>query len=43
MYEALRKGDRLNLKTIVVISPNGQGLAVAIRDRLEKASHKIKT
>jgi L-threonylcarbamoyladenylate synthase len=43
MYEALREGDRLNLKSIVVILPNGQGLAVAIRDRLEKASHKIKS
>ncbi len=42
MYEAFRQGDRLNLKTIVVISPIGQGMAIAIRDRLEKASHKNK-
>ena len=42
IYEALRLGDRLKLETIVVVPPNGQGLALAIRDRLEKAAHKEK-
>jgi L-threonylcarbamoyladenylate synthase len=40
IYEAFRLGDRLGLKTIVVVPPNGQGLAIAIRDRLEKAAYK---
>jgi L-threonylcarbamoyladenylate synthase len=42
IYEALRFGDRLGLKTIVVVPPNGQGLALAIRDRLEKAAYQNK-
>jgi len=43
IYEALRLGDRLGLETIVVVPPIGQGLALAIRDRLEKAAHKKKS
>jgi L-threonylcarbamoyladenylate synthase len=43
IYEALRLGDRLRLETIVVVPPNGQGLALAIRDRLGKAAHKEKS
>lgn len=38
LYSTLRKADELNLKRIVVIQPQGLGLATAIRDRLKKAS-----
>lgn len=37
-YEALRQADILKLEEVVVYSPSGQGIAVAIRDRLGKAS-----
>ena len=38
LYSALRLGDQFGLKNIVVVEPTGHGLAVAIRDRLNKAS-----
>jgi L-threonylcarbamoyladenylate synthase len=38
LYEALRSTDRRGLNRIVVISPEGEGLAQAIRDRLGKSS-----
>lgn len=38
LYSDLRKVDELNLKKVVVIQPQGLGLAIAIRDRLKKAS-----
>jgi L-threonylcarbamoyladenylate synthase len=38
LYEALREGDRKNLPTIYVIPPSGDGVAIAIRDRLQRAS-----
>jgi L-threonylcarbamoyladenylate synthase len=38
LYSALRLGDELGLKNIVVVEPTGEGLAVAIRDRLNKAA-----
>jgi len=38
LYEALRIGDQKKLKRIVVIPPEGDGIAAAIRDRLVKAS-----
>ena len=38
LYSALRDGDAQGLKTIAVIQPGGDGLAVAIRDRLMRAS-----
>ena len=37
LYEALRSGDQKGIKRIVVISPEGDGMAEAIRDRLSKA------
>jgi len=40
LYNALRQGDRIHLNKIVVFPPNGEGLAVAIRDRLGKAANK---
>ena len=38
LYSNLRKADELALEKVVVIQPQGLGLAVAIRDRLKKAS-----
>jgi L-threonylcarbamoyladenylate synthase len=40
LYAALREGDLKKIKRIIVIPPNGTGLAVAINDRLMKASTK---
>ena len=38
LYSALRDGDAQGLETIAVIQPSGEGLAIAIRDRLMRAS-----
>jgi len=38
LYSALRDGDAQGLETIAVIQPSGDGLAIAIRDRLLRAS-----
>jgi L-threonylcarbamoyladenylate synthase len=38
LYSALRLGDQFGLKHIVVVEPKGEGLALAIRDRLNKAA-----
>jgi L-threonylcarbamoyladenylate synthase len=38
LYRALRTGDQMGIKRIVVIQPEGDGLAVGIRDRLSKAA-----
>ena len=38
LYSALRDGDSQGLKTIAIIQPSGDGLAIAIRDRLMRAS-----
>lgn len=38
LYDALRAGDRRNLPAIYVVPPSGDGVAVAIRDRLKRAS-----
>jgi L-threonylcarbamoyladenylate synthase len=38
LYQALRYGDQKGIKKIVVISPEGDGIAEAVRDRLSKAS-----
>jgi L-threonylcarbamoyladenylate synthase len=38
LYAALRRADELGLAEIVVEQPQGDGLAIAIRDRLERAS-----
>jgi L-threonylcarbamoyladenylate synthase len=38
LYSALRLGDQFGLKHIVVVEPRGSGLAIAIRDRLNKAA-----
>ena len=38
LYKALRMADQFGLKNIYVVEPEGPGLAIAIRDRLDKAS-----
>lgn len=38
LYSALRKGDTQGMRFIVVIPPEGDGLAAAIRDRIRRAS-----
>jgi L-threonylcarbamoyladenylate synthase len=38
LYAALREGDTKELKRIVVIQPQGKGIALAIRDRLKRAA-----
>lgn len=39
LYRALREADSLSLNTVVAVPPSGEGLAEAIRDRLQRASH----
>jgi L-threonylcarbamoyladenylate synthase len=38
LYTALRKADELGLQEIVVEQPQGDGIAIAIRDRLSRAA-----
>ncbi len=38
LYSALRAADQQGLETVVVQQPTGTGIAVAIRDRLKRAS-----
>jgi L-threonylcarbamoyladenylate synthase len=38
LYTALRKADELGLQEVVVEQPQGEGIAVAIRDRLSRAA-----
>jgi L-threonylcarbamoyladenylate synthase len=39
LYSALRKADEQGLETVVVAQPAGDGIAIAIRDRLKRAAH----
>ena len=39
-YKALREGDQKALKKIIIIQPDGDGLAIAIRDRSGKAASR---
>lgn len=39
LYSALRDADTRNLAEVVVVQPNGAGIAEAIRDRLMRAAH----
>ncbi len=39
LYSALRAGDEQGLNTVVVVQPAGNGIAIAIRDRLIRASN----
>jgi len=38
LYSALREGDTQGLSEVVVMQPDGNGIAIAIRDRLAKAA-----
>lgn len=40
LYDALRKADQQQIRRVVAWQPPGDGLAIAIRDRLQKASTK---
>jgi L-threonylcarbamoyladenylate synthase len=40
LYQALRDADDKKIKEVVIIPPEGDGLAIAIRDRIEKARSK---
>ncbi len=39
LYSALRAADEQGLKTVVVAQPLGNGIAIAIRDRLKRAAN----
>jgi L-threonylcarbamoyladenylate synthase len=39
LYAAFRSADHQGLKKVLVVTPHGEGLATAIRDRLVKASN----
>ena len=39
LYSALRTADEQGLATVVVQQPAGDGIAIAIRDRLKRAAH----
>ncbi len=39
LYSALRAADDQGLNTVVVVQPEGNGIAIAIRDRLKRASY----
>jgi len=39
LYSALRAADEQGLNTVVVAQPGGNGIAIAIRDRLMRAAH----
>jgi L-threonylcarbamoyladenylate synthase len=40
LYEAYREGDNLKLNKIYVIAPEGDGIEIAIYDRIKKSSFK---
>jgi L-threonylcarbamoyladenylate synthase len=39
LYAALRSADEQELQTVVVFQPKGNGIAIAIQDRLKRASY----
>ncbi len=39
LYAALRRADQLGLTRVVALTPPGDGIAMAIRDRMNRASH----
>jgi L-threonylcarbamoyladenylate synthase len=43
LYSALRAADEKGLGTVVVSQPTGDGIAIAIRDRLKRAAHSGST
>jgi len=43
LYSALRAADEQGLNTVVVAQPGGNGIAIAIRDRLKRAARERKS
>jgi len=43
LYSTLRAADERGLETVVVSQPTGDGIAIAIRDRLKRAAHSGST
>jgi L-threonylcarbamoyladenylate synthase len=41
LYQSLREGDRQKINRICVMLPTGDDIALAVRDRLEKAAHNV--
>jgi len=41
LYSAMRAADEQGLNTVVVAQPGGNGIAIAIRDRLMRAAHTV--
>jgi L-threonylcarbamoyladenylate synthase len=39
LYSALRAADEQGLHSVAVVQPQGDGIAIAIRDRLQRAAH----
>ena len=39
LYSALRAADEQGLAVVVAVQPQGDGIAIAIRDRLIRAAH----
>lgn len=39
LYAAMRAADEAGIRRVIAIVPHGQGIAAAIRDRLQRASH----
>jgi L-threonylcarbamoyladenylate synthase len=39
LYQSLRSGDKNGMKRIFVSIPHGDGVAIAIRDRIQKAAN----
>jgi L-threonylcarbamoyladenylate synthase len=40
LYHALRSADQRGIETVVVLQPGGDGLAAAIRDRLQRSAQE---
>lgn len=39
LYDALRRGDELNVQEVFLVVPEDTGIGVAIRDRISRAAH----
>lgn len=40
LYLALRKADELKIEKVRIFTPSGDGLAIAIRDRITRSAAK---
>ncbi|HLP22991.1 MAG TPA: L-threonylcarbamoyladenylate synthase, partial [Microbacteriaceae bacterium] len=43
LYQALRAADDLGLERVVAVVPEGDGIALALRDRLSRAAHPLRS